>query len=56
MTHRLELWGKHTLISKQMTNEQMAAENARLKAENERLEHAIVAGKAIVPDAREVQP
>lgn len=32
------------------------AENDRLKAEVERLEHAIVAGKAIVPDAREVQP
>lgn len=40
MTHLLELWGKHTLISKQMTNEQMAAENARLKAHVERLTKA----------------
>ena len=40
----------------QVEVDDLRADNARLKAEVERLEHAIVAGKAIVPDAREVQP
>ena len=46
------------VIIREAINEtsRLHAEVIRLKAEVERLEHAIVAGQAIVPDAREVQP
>lgn len=36
--------------------EDLKAENARLKVEVERLNDAIIAGLAIIKDAREVQP